>query len=126
MAAKRADYFVAGTLVVWDVDPIAVRVHAYRAGVSDPPTTFAIGQDADAEPALEGWRMPVARRSPLALIHPGITRKIAHRAASSRRTSRGEEDGRLACFVMSRTGRNQARSEPPRVSPGVRPREALA
>ena len=23
MAAKRADYFEAGTLVVWDVDPLA-------------------------------------------------------------------------------------------------------
>ena len=28
MAAKRADYFEAGTLVVWDVDPEAEVVHA--------------------------------------------------------------------------------------------------
>ena len=26
MAAKRADYFEAGTLVVWDVDPVAETV----------------------------------------------------------------------------------------------------
>src|SRR5437899_122995 len=30
MAAKRADYFEAGTLVVWDVDPVAELIHAYR------------------------------------------------------------------------------------------------
>ena len=30
MAAKRADYFEAGTLAVWDVDPIAERIHLYR------------------------------------------------------------------------------------------------
>ncbi|HEX8202466.1 MAG TPA: hypothetical protein VF590_18460, partial [Isosphaeraceae bacterium] len=30
-AAKRADSFAAGTLVVWDVNPIARRVHVYRA-----------------------------------------------------------------------------------------------
>ena len=29
MAAKRADYFLAGTLVVWDVDPIAECVRKY-------------------------------------------------------------------------------------------------
>ena len=31
MAAKRADYFAAGTVVVWDVDPEARVVHVYRA-----------------------------------------------------------------------------------------------
>jgi len=29
MAAKRTDYFLAGTLVVWDVDPIAQQVRVY-------------------------------------------------------------------------------------------------
>src|SRR5438045_2509901 len=29
-AAKRADYFAAGTLVVWDVDPVAETVTCYR------------------------------------------------------------------------------------------------
>ena len=31
MAAKRADYFAAGTKVVWDVDPVANEVRVYRA-----------------------------------------------------------------------------------------------
>jgi Uma2 family endonuclease len=59
LADKRADYFAAGTLVVWDVDPEAEVVHVYRS--SDPlkPETFRRGQLADAEPALPGWRMPV-------------------------------------------------------------------
>src|SRR4051812_9065990 len=35
MAARRADYFQAGTLVVWDVDPIAECVHVYRADAPD-------------------------------------------------------------------------------------------
>jgi Uma2 family endonuclease len=59
MAAKRADYFQAGTLVVWDVDPLAETVACYR---SDDPTTPVIrrrGEIADAEPAVPGWRMPV-------------------------------------------------------------------
>ncbi len=29
-AAKRADYFEAGTLVVWDVDAVAELIHSYR------------------------------------------------------------------------------------------------
>lgn len=64
LATKRADYFEAGTLVVWDVDPIAVRVHAYRATVPDHPTTFTRGQEAEAEPAVPGWRMAVDRIFP--------------------------------------------------------------
>ena len=58
-AAKRADYFLAGTLVVWDVDPIAESVRKYEAGSPDAPTLFGRGQEADAEPAVAGWRMPV-------------------------------------------------------------------
>jgi len=61
MAAKRADYFLAGTLVVWDVDPIAECVRKYRSDSPDQPVVFARGQVADAEPALPGWRMPVDR-----------------------------------------------------------------
>ena len=61
MAAKRADYFEAGTLVVWDVDPIAECVNVYRADSPDQPVTFVRGQIADAEPAIPGWRMPVDR-----------------------------------------------------------------
>jgi Uma2 family endonuclease len=59
MAAKRADYFEAGTPVVWDVDPIAECVHVYRAGAPDQPVTFHRGQEADAEPAVPGWRLAV-------------------------------------------------------------------
>jgi Uma2 family endonuclease len=59
MAAKRADYFEAGTLVVWDVDPIAECVHVYRADAPDQPVMFSKGQEADAEPAVPGWRLAV-------------------------------------------------------------------
>ena len=50
-AAKRVDYFEAGTLVVWDVDPVAGTVACYRA--SDPltPRVFGAGDESDAEPA---------------------------------------------------------------------------
>ncbi len=59
MAAKRADYFAAGTLVVWDVDPIAETVTVYRA--SDPmhPVIYRRGDVAEAEPAVSGWTMVV-------------------------------------------------------------------
>jgi Uma2 family endonuclease len=59
MAAKREDYFAAGTLVVWDVDPIAETVAVYRASAPDKPDVFRNGQIADAEPAVPGWRMKV-------------------------------------------------------------------
>lgn len=61
MADKRADYFEAGTPVVWDVDPIAECIHVYRADAPDPPVNFHRGQEADAEPAVPGWRMAVDR-----------------------------------------------------------------
>lgn len=57
MAAKRADYFEAGTLVVWDVDPKAELVRSYRADSPTQPTLFHRGQLADAEPAVPGWRL---------------------------------------------------------------------
>lgn len=59
MAAKRADYFEAGTKVVWDVDPIANLVHVYRSDAADQPETFGMGRIADAEPAVPGWRLAV-------------------------------------------------------------------
>jgi Uma2 family endonuclease len=59
MAAKRTDYFLAGTLVVWDVDPIAETVAVYRSSAPDQPTIFRRGAIADAEPAVPGWRMKV-------------------------------------------------------------------
>jgi Uma2 family endonuclease len=60
MAAKRADYFVCGTLVVWDVDLLSEDViKVYRANDPDNPTVYQRGELAEAEPALPGWRMPV-------------------------------------------------------------------
>jgi Uma2 family endonuclease len=58
--AKRAEYFAAGTVVVWDVDPVAQIICSYRADSPDIPTVFRMGAFADAEPALPGWRVPVS------------------------------------------------------------------
>ncbi len=58
MAAKRRDYFEAGTAVVWDVDPRAGVVRSYRPGEPEP-AVFAAGSEADAEPAVPGWRLAV-------------------------------------------------------------------
>jgi Uma2 family endonuclease len=61
MAAKRADYFEAGTAVVWDVDPVNDLVRKYPKDSPDQPAVFVRGQEADAEPAIPGWRMGVDR-----------------------------------------------------------------
>jgi len=59
LAEKRADYFLAGTIVVWDVDLIGPdTVRSYRA-VESEPRVFRRGDHADAEPAVPGWRMAV-------------------------------------------------------------------
>ncbi len=59
-AAKRADYFAAGTLVVWDIDLLGEDVvRVYRASDPTTPTIFRRGEMADAEPAVPGWRMAV-------------------------------------------------------------------
>jgi Uma2 family endonuclease len=60
MAAKRADYFVAGTQVVWDVDVLRDEiVNVYRAQDPTNPTIYRRGDIAEAEPALPGWTMAV-------------------------------------------------------------------
>jgi Uma2 family endonuclease len=60
MAEKRVDYFVAGTLVVWDVDVLRERVvRVYRASDPERPTIYRSGDMAEAEQALPGWSMPV-------------------------------------------------------------------
>ena len=60
MAAKRADYFAAGTRVVWDVDLLSdAVVRAYRADNPDQPTVYRRGEIAEAEPAVPDWTMPV-------------------------------------------------------------------
>lgn len=58
LANKRADYFEAGTRVVWDVDPVARIVRRYRPNEASP-TEFVAGSEADAEPAVPGWRVSV-------------------------------------------------------------------
>ena len=61
MAAKRADYFAAGTLVVWDVDLLANDVgRVYRHGDAErPAAVYGRSQTAEAEPAVPGWTMLV-------------------------------------------------------------------
>jgi Uma2 family endonuclease len=61
MARKRADYFEAGTLVLWDVDLLAEEfvVNVYRASDPEKPTGYRRGEIAEAEPAVPGWSMPV-------------------------------------------------------------------
>jgi Uma2 family endonuclease len=59
MTAKRADYFEAGTLVVWDVDPVADRVLKYCFDAPDTAEVFTRGQLANAEPAVPSWTIPV-------------------------------------------------------------------
>jgi hypothetical protein len=58
IAAKRADYFEAGTKVVWDVDLEGRVVHCYKTGGATP-TVFRHCDEADAEPAVPGWRVSV-------------------------------------------------------------------
>jgi Uma2 family endonuclease len=60
MAAKRADYFAAGTQIVWDVDLLSEDVvRVYRADDQGIPTIYRKGDMAEAEPVLPGWKMPV-------------------------------------------------------------------
>lgn len=61
IAQKRADYFAAGTLVVWDVNPFGENEIVFKYSSSDPDNAqiFKRGEVADAEPAVVGWRMNV-------------------------------------------------------------------
>jgi len=59
LAAKRVDYFEAGTAVVWDVDTVNDRIFKYRENAPDQPEVFNRDQEADAEPAVPGWKMTV-------------------------------------------------------------------
>jgi len=60
LATKRADYFAAGTQVVWDVDVLRGElIRVYRADDPEHPAVFRRGEVADAEPAVPGWRFPV-------------------------------------------------------------------
>jgi Uma2 family endonuclease len=60
MAEKRADYFAAGTEVVWDVDVLKDElVRVYRKTDPENPSIYGRGETAKAEPAVKGWSMPV-------------------------------------------------------------------
>lgn len=59
VADKRRDYFEAGTLVVWDVDPRVKTVAVYRRDSPEQPAVYRRGETAEAEPAAPGWRMAV-------------------------------------------------------------------
>jgi len=60
MAAKRQDYFAAGTLVVWDVDVLEDEVvRVFRASDPGNPTVYRRGEHAEAEPAVPGWALLV-------------------------------------------------------------------
>ena len=59
MAAKRADYFAAGTLAVWDIDPINECIRLYRSDEPESPVVFRRGDVAHAEPAVPGWTLDV-------------------------------------------------------------------
>jgi Uma2 family endonuclease len=59
MEAKRADYFAAGTQVVWDVEPRAETVAVFRATAPTQPMIYRRGEIAEAEPVVPGWRMIV-------------------------------------------------------------------
>lgn len=60
LAAKRQDYFAAGTQVVWDVDLQSEDVvRKYTPDSRSHPKVFRRGEVADADPAVPGWSMPV-------------------------------------------------------------------
>jgi Uma2 family endonuclease len=60
IAQKIADYFAAGTQVVWDVDLLGENtVKVYRASDPNNPTIYRRGEIAEAEPIVPGWTMAV-------------------------------------------------------------------
>lgn len=60
LAAKRRDYFAAGTLCVWDVDLLNPDViKSYHHDDPENPIIFRRGDIADAGDAVPGWSMPV-------------------------------------------------------------------
>ena len=60
IAEKRADYFAAGTEIVWDVDLMSKdTIKSYHRSHPNEPKIFRRGDIADTEPVLPGWKMPV-------------------------------------------------------------------
>ncbi len=58
-ATKRQLYFDAGTHVIWNVNPRDRTVTKYTSDRPEYPTVYEMGDVADAEPALPGWRVAV-------------------------------------------------------------------
>jgi len=73
MRDKRADYFAAGTEVVWDVDVLSetatVRVFTKTGGADEPSAIFGREDTADVGPALPGWMLVVADLFPFTEGH---------------------------------------------------------
>ncbi len=60
IAKKRADYFAAGTEIVWDVDLLSEDViKSYHFEKPDEPQIFRRGELANAEPSLPNWNITV-------------------------------------------------------------------
>ena len=59
LRAKRMDYFEAGTLVVWDVDPEAETISVHKSDRPEFGVPYIRGDIAEAEPAVPGWRIAV-------------------------------------------------------------------
>jgi len=58
IAAKIADYFAAGTRVVWDMDLLSPElIRKYGSDRPSEPLILRAGEIADAEPAVPGWRL---------------------------------------------------------------------
>ena len=59
---KIADYFAAGTQVVWDVDAkVNQLICVYRDTDADNPTVYGLDDEAEAEPALPGWHISLRK-----------------------------------------------------------------
>jgi Uma2 family endonuclease len=75
MAAKRADYFLAGTLVAWDVDPLADLIHVYRAEDPSRSTTYRRGRGRGSRaggPWLASPRQRRLRLNPRPAVKTGM------------------------------------------------------
>jgi Uma2 family endonuclease len=60
MEAKRADYFAAGTQVVWDVNLEQGEIRKFVSpNATEPERTFIRSESAEAAPALPGFVFPV-------------------------------------------------------------------
>lgn len=65
IAQKRADYFAAGTQVVWDVEVLHdYCITSYRHDAPDQPLVFGTSDIATAEPALPGFTFAVRQLNP--------------------------------------------------------------